>query len=293
MTPNIYKQLALLGNEFTSAYLTESFRLFAPLAAKPDPKHGRILSDQVYGIHERHRIDLYGVQPADAKRPVVIYIHGGAFVAGSKQQVDSPFYSNIGAWASANGMIAAIPNYRLAPEFPYPAGRDDVLTVIEWLHAHAVTFGGDPNNIWLLGQSAGAAHVADAIAELTRNSASHKVAGAMMLSGLYDAPTSGDHSGTVAYYGADLAARTPYSSLSELLHTPIPCLFTISELDVAIFHTQASILVAAYVAAHGKWPRMHWLPHHNHFSPVLALGVEAEDDVGPLLLRFMQEHSVL
>ena len=286
MTPYLQHQIAALGSELSPQLIEATYRLLTPLAARPDLAYGQICADLPYGTHQRHKLDLYGTQ-SSGSRPVVVYIHGGGFVAGDKHGNGGPFFANVGAWATANGMIAAIPNYRLAPEYPYPAGRDDVLAVVRWLCANVAQFGGNPKAIFLVGQSAGATHVADAVAELTRIGQSATIAGAVMLSGIYNPAACGRHPSLDAYYGTDLAARRAASSLPGLLDTPIPCLFALAEFDPPMFQGQAVELVAEYTAKHGRWPNLHRLPHHNHLSPALLLGAESEDDVGSILCEFI------
>ena len=117
MTPYLQHQIAALGSELSPQLIEATYRLLTPLAARPDLACGQICADLPYGTHQRHKLDLYGTQ-SSGSRPVVVYIHGGGFVAGDKHGNGGPFFANIGAWAAANGMIAAIPNYRLAPEYP-------------------------------------------------------------------------------------------------------------------------------------------------------------------------------
>ena len=59
-------------------------------------------------------------------------------------------------------MITVLPNYRLAPGSPWPSGPEDVAAVWRWLQDELPALGGDPSRIVLLGESAGAAHVAAA-----------------------------------------------------------------------------------------------------------------------------------
>lgn len=250
MTPALRRQIAALGSGLTPQLIQAAYRLLTSLAARPNPVHDQIHADLPYGTHSRHRLDLYGTQ-SSGSRSVIVYIHGGGFTAGDKRSAGSPFFANIGAWAAANGMIAAIPNYRLAPEHPYPAGRDDVLAVVHWLHGHIAEFGGNPHGIWLVGQSAGATHVADVVAELTRNGETAAVAGAAMLSGIYNPAACGRHPSLDAYYGTDLSIRTAYAALPELLRTPITCLFAVAQFDPPLFQRQAAELVASYTDRHG------------------------------------------
>jgi triacylglycerol lipase len=138
-----------------------------------------------------------------------------------------------------------------------------------------------------MGQSAGAAHVAAVVAELTRTGRESEIAGAVMASGIYDLTQVAASEGNLAYYGNDPAFRAERSSIKELATTSIPCLFTVAELDPLQFQQQANLVVQARLAAKGSWPRMHLLPGHNHMTPMQSLGSTLEDDVGPLVLEFM------
>ncbi len=77
----------------------------------------------------------------------ILYLHGGAFCAGSPQ-----LYRNL-TWrlAGAAGATALVPDYRLAPEYPFPAALDDAMSAYDWLLAD----GADPRRIAVAGNSAG------------------------------------------------------------------------------------------------------------------------------------------
>ena len=101
------------------------------------------------------------------KLPVIIYIHGGGFTGGCghEKHFDGP------AWP-AQGVIGVTINYRLGPMgfvclpelkaeagFTGNYGLYDQLTTIQWVHDNIASFGGDPDNVTIMGQSAGAMSV--------------------------------------------------------------------------------------------------------------------------------------
>ncbi len=101
---------------------------------------------------ERHRLDVY--QPrkkTDAKRPVVVFIHGGNWDSGSKN-----IYWFVGRRLAKQGIVAVVINYRLAPNVEVPAMADDGARAVRWTQQHITEYGGDPNQIYLMGHSAGA-----------------------------------------------------------------------------------------------------------------------------------------
>ncbi|HSF96044.1 MAG TPA: alpha/beta hydrolase [Thermohalobaculum sp.] len=81
------------------------------------------------------------------RRRVILYLHGGAYLAGSSRT-----HRHLGAWlAGAAGVRALLPDYRLAPEHPFPAGLDDALIA----YRHLLESGYSAQNIALAGDSAG------------------------------------------------------------------------------------------------------------------------------------------
>ena len=99
------------------------------------------------------------------RAPVLVFVHGGGFVMGDKGAPDAPFYNNVGLWAARSGCIGVTMTYRLAPAAPWPAGSEDVGAAVQFLHEAVERWGGDPKSIFLMGQSAGAVHVAGYVAE--------------------------------------------------------------------------------------------------------------------------------
>jgi para-nitrobenzyl esterase len=98
--------------------------------------------------------------------PVMVFIHGGAFVLGSK---DAAVHDGSG-FARSGAILIAI-NYRLGVEgfLPIPGaptnlGLRDQIAALEWVQANAGAFGGDPANITVFGESAGAMSVANLVA---------------------------------------------------------------------------------------------------------------------------------
>ncbi|MBO0475706.1 alpha/beta hydrolase [Vagococcus sp. DIV0080] len=83
--------------------------------------------------------------------PILYFIHGGGFFAGSTDVVAEA----LKLFVTTTNMIAVGVDYRLAPENPYPIGHNDCYTVLKWIGENAASFGGDPKNIFVGGDSAG------------------------------------------------------------------------------------------------------------------------------------------
>ncbi len=83
--------------------------------------------------------------------PVVVYFHGGGWVIGDLDTVDTPLRS----LANRAGAIVCSVDYRLAPEHRYPAAFDDAYAATVWAAREAPRFGGDPDRLAVAGDSAG------------------------------------------------------------------------------------------------------------------------------------------
>ena len=83
--------------------------------------------------------------------PVLIYFHGGGFVLCDLDSHDSCCRR----LANGAGAVVVSVEYRLAPEFPFPAAVDDAWAATEWVAEHVDELGGDPARLVLAGDSAG------------------------------------------------------------------------------------------------------------------------------------------
>lgn len=273
MTPDIRAQLEAFGPALTPAMLGGTQALMASMS-RGMAAATRVQRDLSYGPHERHRLDLF-TREGLTDAPVFVFVHGGGFVQGDKHTEGSPFYSNMGDFAARHGFVGVTITYRLAPANRFPAGPDDLALVVDWLRGHVVEHGGDPARIVLCGQSAGATHVAGYLAHRREHSAG--VAGAVLMSGIYDTTTAEPNAFAEAYYGEDRRGWGPASCLAGLLATPVPIQFSVAEFDPADFQRQAAQVVAQWTAAKGRYPEMHVLTGHNHLSPALSIGSDSRE----------------
>ncbi|HXS93566.1 MAG TPA: alpha/beta hydrolase [Candidatus Limnocylindrales bacterium] len=119
----------------------------APLAAqavdKQDIEFGRPGNHPLY-------LDLH-VPAGPGPFPAAILVHGGGFDEGSRKTNVRPLFQLLAdahyAWFSVD--------YRMAPEFRFPAAREDMDAAIKWVKAHAAEYKVDPKRIALIGESAG------------------------------------------------------------------------------------------------------------------------------------------
>jgi acetyl esterase len=119
--------------------------------------------------------DLY--RPDDTETlPAVILIHGGSFIEGNRKSMAS-----VGRGLVEAGFVAFTIDYRLAPEFLFPAPVEDAKSAAEFLKDHAEEYGVDGSKIGVLGSSAGGT-----IAALLATEDPPPVSAAVIYSGAFD-----------------------------------------------------------------------------------------------------------
>ncbi len=275
MPANIAASLREIGAKVDGANTTP---LYATLHAALNHDGVDVRRDLAYGPHERHRADVFtaGNTPG-ASRPIVVFVHGGGFGRGAKSTPGQFYYDNIGYWAAEHGLVGITINYRLAPEFPYPAGAEDVDRAVQWVRQHAGEFGGDANRIFLWGHSAGGAHVADYLVRTPQP----QVAGAILLSGVFSAVAAWK-----SYYGEDESRYAAMSPLPQLNTIRLPLLVAGGELDPPDFVPDTTQLIAGRKAA-GTLTVTVILPNHSHLSEAYAIGT-ADESLSALILQFIQ-----
>lgn len=89
---------------------------------------------------------------ADESSPAVVYVHGGGWTSGSRDSGEGARY--IPALVSEGFVVFAV-DYRLAPDYPFPAQIEDVQCAVRHIRAEAEAYGIDPNRIGAIGGSAG------------------------------------------------------------------------------------------------------------------------------------------
>lgn len=90
-------------------------------------------------------------RPAETSRGVIVFYHGGGWVVGAIEDFD--VYAR--GLAIASGCTVVLPDYRLAPEHPFPAGLEDAEDVLVWAHANRSAVAGRDVPLVVAGDSAG------------------------------------------------------------------------------------------------------------------------------------------
>ncbi len=114
-----------------------------------------------YGTLGRQQLDVYApvsTEVAPTKRPVIVFFYGGSWDSGSKDA-----YLFVAEALTSKGFIAVIPDYRVYPDVIYPEFLNDGASAFQWTKNNIEKYGGDVNNIFVAGHSAGA-HIAAMLA---------------------------------------------------------------------------------------------------------------------------------
>jgi acetyl esterase len=265
---------------------------YTPLLARM-PKGGiTVTREHVYGPHGRHRLDIF--RPDGAVRaPVVVFVHGGAFLRGSKSVPDG-IYDNVLYWFARQGCLGVNIEYRLAPEAPFPAGAEDLAAAIEWVKLNAAGHGGDPDGIFLVGHSAGATHISGyAFDPNIAAKPGPGIRGIVLISGRLrvDAlPENPNARGVRAYFGDDESLYEKRSPVNYAHLCQHPVMIAIAEFDNPLLDVYGAEFFWRVAAKAGKAPRFLRMARHNHSSMAMHFNT-GEEILGREILRFMAENS--
>lgn len=99
----------------------------------------------------RHRLDVYRNARARPNAPVLLQIHGGAWMVGNKEQQGLPLMYHL----ASRGWVCVAINYRLSPRATWPDHLVDCKRALAWIREHVAEYGGDPGYVVVTGGSAG------------------------------------------------------------------------------------------------------------------------------------------
>ncbi len=233
----------------------------------------------------RHRLDLY-VPKGKRDVPVVMFVHGGGFTVGIKDQ-----YAFVGQAFASYGIATAVISYRLSPKTSYPGHAQDVARAFAWLHAHVSEYGGRTDRIFLAGHSAGATLVAMVGADAAYlhdvgESLDH-VAGVIPISGSFI-----QNGRSAMFEGAASLDREVVANASAINHVAgahPPFLILYGDRDMPRTGEEAAEMSAALRRA-GNSADVHEIAGHAHMD--MITGVTNPSDEGlKYILQFVRAHT--
>ena len=231
----------------------------------------------------KDRLDVY--MPAGASdAPVVVYFHGGLLTGGNKSEGEA-----LAARVLAKGIGLVSANYRLSPGVTHPAHMQDAAAAVAWTLANIEAYGGDPENVYVGGWSAGA-YLAALMAVDAKYLGAHgrrpdDIRGWIPVSPfLYVEETARDRPPTV--WGTDPAAWLA-ASVSPYIGPGLnPMLLIYADGDDEWRREQNDRFAAALRAVGNREVRLVEVPNRSHTGLVRQLG-EADDRIADLVTGFV------
>ncbi len=141
-------------NDGCNYYTPEEYASFGDLFAPNDFDSSYIKRKALnipYGILPEQKLDVYYPDEGEGPWPVIIYVHGGGWMQGTKTL--GALDCIIGALNFGYAVISV--DYRLAPQVTFPEFIFDVKTAVRWARAHAGEYAFDPEHFGMIGDSAG------------------------------------------------------------------------------------------------------------------------------------------
>jgi acetyl esterase/lipase len=272
------------------AHATQVLEAFSELL-KQAPKEAKVAKEVAYGLHSRHIVDVYSPRSA-ANAPVIVFAHGGAFVDGNKDR-NSEIYANVGWYFARNGVVLVNTEYRLAPEFKYPAATEDVAAAVEWVRRNIERFGGDPRRVFVMGHSAGACHVGLYAYDPRFGAVGpEQVSGLIVVSGRVRTENSAENPNArkvEAYVGSDAAALEQASVVNHVTRESVPTMVTFGEWENPLLDLHCIELLHRLSQSQRRTPRVVRLSGYTH-SGMIAHFNTAEERVGLEILAFIKEN---
>jgi acetyl esterase/lipase len=287
MPADVAKQLAAFGTEFDGEIAGQTAKIYASQPKVYEAAEIKVAKNLAYGPHERQQVDVHTatVRRSDRPVPVVVVFHGGGLVGGSRAAT-----ANVADYFASLGYVGVNGGYRLAPDSKWPEGARDVGAVVTWLKAHAAEYGGDPEQIFVMGLSTGAYHVGTYVfmpEVLLPGTA--RPAGAILLSGPYSFDFKSPSKGELAYFGEDRSRWADMVIPGHVSRGDIPVFFTTAEWDNARYLWPQAAVYRELIDKFGARPRYRQSLGHNHSSQLLSVGT-ADASVSRELVDFI-EHT--
>lgn len=247
------------------------------------------ISDLTYAQGARGGLDIYQPKTPLAGNPVIVFVYGGSWQEGNRTD-----YRFVGQALANKGMTVVIADYRVAPEVGYPAFLEDTAQALVWTYHHISTYGGNPDNLFIAGHSAGAYN---ALMVATNNVYLKQVGGqgislrgVIGLAGPYNFLPIEDPK-IIAIFGG--AARPETQPITYVKNGLPPMLLMHGTDDDKVYMHNTRTMARA-LAEHGNEVEMHLYPQVGHVGIVLALAhpFQWRTPVLAQITDFVKRHSL-
>jgi acetyl esterase/lipase len=227
-----------------------------------------------YGPALRNKLDVYVPRRTTTQPlPVVVFFYGGAWEAGRRDD-----YEFVAEALTSQGFIVVIPDYRVYPEARFPGFLHDAAAAVAWIRQNIASHGGDEEELFLMGHSAGA-HIA---AMLTLNGEylreeglePEDLAGMIGLAGPYDfLPLQSERLKTI--FGPE-AERWKSQPINFITGDNAPMLLLVGTADKTVWPRNTYNLAAKIKAAGGPVQMVEY-PGWGHVDIVAKLAKPLRD----------------
>lgn len=313
------EQLPALGTAIKDVVMP-TFQVFAPLlAANKAAIKSNTRETFTYGPHPRQALDVYYPTSSVESPAIFVFLYGGGLVRGDKtlpMMPDGLVHANVGHFiAESLSCIAVIPDYRLISHgAKFPSGGEDVDLVIKWVMERYGAVGGEAQELYIMGNSAGGIHLStwlySPVFEKTRAEVIGTDANVLRLRGvvMLSVPfhfrlSEGRGEVLETYYGDQVDEHSPLGLFKSLIKTgqsdhAIDTLGVKTLVLTGTLDPQDEILVPLedYLQAWKQAPsevqgslRAEVMEGQNHISPVMSLGTakKSEEAWGYQVLEWM------
>jgi acetyl esterase/lipase len=291
--------------------------LSSPVRAdSPDAAVSEVLNQSYYDGPDRDArrnvLDLY-LPKGQKDFPVLVFVHGGGWSMGSKDRfvyLRGHKGGDFGRFFARNGIGVVQINYRLSPAVKHPEHVKDVARAVAWVKQNVGRYGGDPDQLFVCGHSAGG-HLVALLATDPQylQAVGMKPAdlrGVLAISGVYSLTgTLPEHAGPIPppadgkpigpgvlfrrVFGEDVAGHLRASPLTHVHAGLPPFLVASADHDLLTLEDQAETFVKALKDHHDEVEEVR-MANRTHQTIVNSVS-QPDDPLGAAMLRFIRIHA--
>lgn len=270
-------------------FLGLAFSYTSPLAQPSSPPYEfTVATNLVYyngpGFNpQKHVLDIFS--PKDLPNaPVLFFIHGGGWRSGDKS-----IYPFFGRTFAQQGFVTVVISYRLTPEVQHPGHIQDVARAFAWVYKNISQYGGNPNQIFVAGHSAGG-HLA-ALLALNKKYLQAEGLSTDLIKGV--SPVSGVYNITALagfndVFTSDPETRRDASPVAQVSDKQPPFLLIYAQNDLPTLDAQA-VELSKLLQQKSTEAKTLLVPNKDHISIIGSIGIP-NDLTTESIAKFVREH---
>lgn len=236
---------------------------------------------------QKHILDIFSPKEL-SNAPVLFFIHGGGWTEG-----DKGIYPYLGRTFAQQGFVTVVISYRLTPEVQFPGHIQDVAHAFAWVYKNIAQHGGNPNQIFVTGHSAGG-HLAALLALDKRylqaeGLSTDLIKGDLPISGIYNVKTHADAFPEIKnVFTGDPDKLRDASPIAHVSEKQPPFLIAHAQSDLPTLDAQA-VELAKLLQQKGTEVQLVMVPNVDHIGIITSIG-SPNDQTADLIVRFVRAH---